>query len=131
MRFRAQRIQPGYCEIGANERDGQRYELLALVTYDDMDKSWHWSAARHGKPPFYMPQYTRAFRLRRDCISDCKRVALLLLVGRAIAEQTKESPHWHSPRRDAWCTVSASHLFTQEELHEIKIRLMTFEEKQS
>jgi len=123
MRFRVTNIKPGYCEIWANERDGQRYERIATV--NRLDNGWHWLATDYHILPEdnYVAQSTRLW-----CINDCKRTALKRLVERAISQQSKESQHWHSPRRDAWCTVSASHLFTQDELKEIKKRLTTFEE---
>ena len=124
MRFRVQNIKPGYCEIWANEYPGQRYLRLALVMYDDEAKTWHWSAK--SKPPLFMPHYSYEFRTRREAIVNCKRTALKMLVECAIAQQTEESPHWHSPRRDAWCDVMESNLFTWEEEDEIKKRLMTF-----
>lgn len=123
MRFRVQNIRPGYCEVWENERDGQRYKCIATVKR--LDNGWHWLAVDHHILPErnYVAQGTR-----RDCINDCKRTALSRLVAHAIEQQPNESPHWHSPRRDAWCTVTASRLFTQDELKEIKKRLTTFEE---
>lgn len=123
MRFRVQNIRPGYCEIWANERTGQRYSRIAFVKR--LDNGWHWLADDYYILPEenYVAQSTR-----RDCINDCKRTALLRLVEHAIERQPNESKHWHSPRRDTWCTVTASHLFTQNELGAIKTRLTTFEE---
>ena len=124
MRFRVQNIRPGYCEVWANKYIGQRYWRIATVTRLD-NNGWRWLAEDYYILPEdnYVAQGTR-----RDCINDCKRTALLRLVEHAIEGQPKESKHWHSPRRDAWCTVKASHLFTQDELGEIKTRLTTFEE---
>lgn len=34
MRFRVQNIRNGYCEIWANERDGQRYQKR-LMTFEE------------------------------------------------------------------------------------------------
>lgn len=129
MRFRVQSIKPGYCEIWANEHTGQRYQKLAVVMRDESSngkgESWHWSA-KHDEPPFHMPFRTSEFRTRRECINDCKRWALKKMVERAIEKQTEESPHWHSPRRDAWNKVISSGLFTHEEVEEIKRRLEAF-----
>ena len=127
MRFRVKNIRPGYCEVWANERDGQRYQLLAVVMRDD-DMSWRWSA-RHNDSPFHMPFYTYGFATRRDAVRGCERAALRRLLERAIQQQPKESPHWHSPRRDALCEVRRSGLFTLAELYEIEKRLTTFEEE--
>lgn len=122
MRFRVTNIKPGYCEIWANERDGQRYERIATVKR--LDNGWHWLATDYHilSEDNYVAQGTR-----RECIVDCMRTALSRLVTHAIEQQPKESRHWHSPRWDAWCTVTASHLFTQDELKEIEKRLTTFE----
>ena len=126
MRFRVQNIRPGYCEIWANERTGQRYRKIAIVKQLD-NKGWHWLATDYYILPEenYVAQSTR-----RHCIKDCKRTALMRLAEHAIDRQPKESPHWHSPRRDAWGTVTASHLFTQVELGAIKERLESFEESE-
>ena len=126
MRFRVQNIRKGYCEVWANERDGQRYQKLATVMRDD-DGSWRWSA-RHDKPPFFMPWYTYEFKSRRECINDCMKTALKSLVRHAIERQPKESQHWHSPRRDAWCDVERyMYLFDMAgEIEAIKRRLETF-----
>ena len=132
MNFRVQSIKRGYCEIWANTRTGQRYQRLAAVQRDEKkdggDGKWRW-AARHDEPPFFMPWFTYAFDTRKECVENCEKWALKRMVDRAIAQQTEESPHWHSPRRDAWCNVTAFiWLFTSEELSDIKRRLMTFEE---
>ena len=37
MRFRVKNIRNGYCEVWANERDGQRYQRLACVMRDKME----------------------------------------------------------------------------------------------
>lgn len=129
MRFRVQNIRKGYCEVWANEHDGERYQQLAVVMRDD-DGSWRWSA-RHDKPPFFMPWYTYEFESRHECINDCKRTALKRLVERAMERQPKESQHWHSPRRDAWCDVRRhDYLFTHVELEEIDKKLKAFKEDQ-
>ena len=124
MRFRVQNIRKGYCEVWANEHDGERYQKLAVVMRDD-DGSWRWSA-RHDKPPFYMPWYTYEFNSRRKCINNCMRTALMRLVERSIEQQPKESQHYHSPRRDALFDVKRSYLFNYGEMEEIKRRLETF-----
>ena len=122
MRFRVQNIRPGYCEIWANERTGQRYWRIASVK--QLDNGWHWLATDY----YILPEDNYvAQRTRRQCINDCKRTALMRLVEHAIDRQSMESSHWHSPRRDAWCTVTASNLFTQDELGAIKERLEAFE----
>lgn len=122
MRFRVTNIKPGYCEIWANEHDGQRYDRMAVILRHK--DGWHWNSVNYRVlPDFDNTQHGT----RREAINDCMRTALKRLVERAIEQQPKESPHWHSPRRDAWCTVTASHLFTQDELEEIKKRLTTFE----
>jgi hypothetical protein len=87
---------------------------------------WVWSA-KHNEPPFYMPFFTHEFGTRREAIIDCEKWALKMLVERAINQQPKESRHWHSPRRDALCAVTKSHLFTQEELDAIEKKLVTFQ----
>ena len=131
MRFRVQNIRPGYCEVWANEFDGQRYQLLAVVMRDKNTGGagyvWGWSA-KHNEPPFFMPFFTYEFGTRREAVIDCKKWALKRLVERAIERQTEESPHWHSPRRDALCEVRRSGLFTLDEQDEIEKRLTTFEE---
>ena len=121
MRFRVQNIRPVYCEVWANEHDGQRYERIAVVTR--LDNGWHWLATNYYILPEdnYVAQSTR-----RGRVNECKRTALKRLVEHAINQQPKESQHWHSPRNDAWCMVTASHLFTQEELRVIKKELITF-----
>lgn len=123
MRFRVQNIRSGYCEVWANERDGQRYERIAKVKRLD-NGVWHWLATDYYILPEdnYVAQGTR-----RECINDCKRTALRRLVERAINQQPKESPHWHSPRRDALNDVKNSHLFTFDEVEEIAQRLRKFE----
>ena len=126
MRFRVQNIRKGYCEVWANKYDGQRYERIATVKRLDND-GWHWLATDHYTLPEenYVAQGTR-----HDCICDCMRAALKRLVERAIEEQPKESPHWHSPRRDAWCDVRRhDYLFAHDELEEIDKKLKTFEEE--
>ena len=131
MRFRVQNIRKGYCEVWANKYDGQRYQKLAVVRHENLpdDKCWHWSA-KENEPPFYMPRLTTAFPTRTMCVLDCEKWALKRLVERAIEEQPKESPHWHSPRRDAWCDVRRhDYLFAFDELEEIDKRLKTFEEE--
>jgi len=122
MRFRVKNIKKGHCEVWANERDGQRYERIAFVKR--LDKGWHWSATDYLVLPEdnYVAQGTR-----RECIADCKRTALKRLVEHAIEQQPHESPHWHSPRRDALCAVEDSHVFTWEEREEIKGRLLAFD----
>ena len=126
MRFRVKNIRNGYCEVWANKHDGQRYERIAEVKRLDND-GWHWLATDYYILPEenYVAQGTR-----HDCICDCMRAALKRLVERAIEEQPKESQHWHSPRRDAWCDVSRhDYLFAHDELEEIDKRLKTFEEE--
>lgn len=129
MRFRVQNIRKGYCEVWANERDGQRYQKLAVVVHENLpdDKSWHWSA-KHDEPPFYMPYFTTAFPTRTMCILDCEKWALKMLVKHAIERQPKESQHWHSQRWDAWSDVERHrHLFAMHgEIEAIKRRLETF-----
>lgn len=124
MRFRVRSIRKGYCEVWANECDGQRYGRIATVKR--LDNGWHWLATDYHILPEdnYVAQSTR-----RDCINDCMRTALNRLVMRAIEQQPKESQHWHSPRRDAFFDVKRSCLFTGEELEEIAKTLMTFEER--
>lgn len=132
MRFRVQNISRGYCEIWVNERDGKRYRKLAVVRRD-RDGSWHWAVRGGTAAPFedwaaYSDAIrTYALRTRRECILDCERCALMRLVDHAIERQPKESPHWHSPRRDAMADIRRSRLFTKEEKEEIKSRLETFE----
>lgn len=122
MRFRVQNIKPGYCEIWANERDGQRYERMACVTR--LDNGWHWLATDY----HILPEDNHvAQSTRRGCIVNCKRTALMRLVEHAIERQPKETSHWHSPRRDAMADVRRSHLFTREEMEEMRRRLETFE----
>jgi len=133
MRFRVQNIRKGYCEVWANERDGQRYQRLACVMRDKNTGGagyvWVWSA-KHNEPPFYMPFFTHEFDTRHEAVLDCEKWALKRLVERAIERQPKESPHWHSPRRDAWCDVRRhDYLFTHDELEEIDKKLKTFEEE--
>jgi hypothetical protein len=127
MRFRVQNIRKGYCEVWANERDGQRYKRMAEVRRLD-NGGWHWLATDYYILPEenYVAQGTR-----HDCICDCKKTALKRLVRHAIERQPRESQHWHSPRRDAWHDVkSHSYLFAMHgELEEIKKRLTTFEEE--
>lgn len=124
MRFRVQNIRKGYCEVWANEHDGQRYERIATVKR--LDNGWHWLATDHHILPEenYVAQGTR-----HDCICDCKKTALKRLVRHAIERQPRESQHWHSPRRDAWHDVKRhSYLFAMHgELEEIEKRLTTFE----
>jgi len=125
MRFRVRSIRKGYCEVWANECDGQRYKCIATVKR--LDNGWHWLAVDHHILPEhnYVAQGTR-----RECICDCKKTALKRLVRHAIERQPMESQHWHSPRRDAWHDVKRhSYLFAMHgELEEIKKRLTTFEE---
>ena len=127
MRFRFQNIHKGYCEVWANERDGQRYQKLAVVTRDD-DGSWHWSA-KHDKPPFFMPLCTQWFKSRHECVYDCMKKALKRMVDRAVERQPKESQHWHSPRRDALSDVERHRqlFYMHGEIEAIKERLETFE----
>ena len=129
MRFRVTNIKPGYCEIWANERDGYRYKKLAVVKFDESrdDRRWHWSA-KENEPPFYMPSLTHAFLLRRDCIADCIRTALIRQMERAIEQQPKESEFWNSPRRDALSDIWHSGYFSWDEKEEWQEKSMTFEE---
>ena len=124
MRFRVQNIRKGYCEVWANERDGQRYERIAKVKRLD-NGGWHWLATDYYILPEenYVAQSTS-----RECINDCMRTALKMLVRHAIERQPKESQHWHSPRRDAWSDVERHrHLFAMHgEIEAIKKRLETF-----
>jgi hypothetical protein len=133
MRFRVKNIHKGYCEVWANESDGQMYQRLACVMRDKSTGGagyvWVWSA-KHNEPPFYMPFFTHEFGTRREAVIDCERWALKRLVELAIERQPKESWHWHSPRRDAFFDVERSYLFTDEEMEEIAKMLMTFEEEQ-
>jgi hypothetical protein len=130
MRFRVKNIHKGYCEVWANESDGQMYQRLACVMRDKNTGGagyvWVWSA-KHNEPPFYMPFFTHEFGTRREAIIDCEKWALKMLVERAINQQPKESRHWHSPRRDALCAVTKSHLFTRDELDAIEKKLVTFQ----
>lgn len=122
MRFRVQNISPGYCEIWANEYPGQRYSRIATVKRLD-NGGWHWLSTDY----YILPEDNNvAQSTRRECVLDCKRTALKRLVEHATERQPEESPHWHSPRRDAWCDVRNSHLFTWEEEEEIKKKLTTF-----
>lgn len=130
MRFRVQNIRKGYCEVWANERDGQRYRWIAYVKR--LNDGWQW--LRVGRCVYrdgLLPDENHTIqRTRRDCVNDCMKMALKRLVNRAIEQQPKESPHWHSPRRDAWCDVSRhDYLFAHDELEEIDKRLKTFEEE--
>lgn len=128
MNFRVQNVHKGHCEVWANMQVGQRYRRMAVVERDPSDGMWRW-AAGGCSPAFEMPFLTYAFPTRSACIRDCKRRALMVVVRKAIEEQDHESVEWHSPRRDAWCTVTASHVFTEDELREIKRRLETFEDE--
>ena len=126
MRFRVKNIRKGYCEVWANERDGQRYERIAKVKR--LDNGWHWLATDYYILPEenYVAQSTR-----RECVNDCMKTALKRLVERAIEQQPKESQHWHSPRRDALSAVYVNMyghklFFTPEEMDEIERRLETF-----
>lgn len=125
MRFRVTSIRPGYCEVWANERDGERYQKLAVIVRDEGMWSWH---AKEHEPPFDMPFYTREFEHRLACIIDCERTALIRQMKHAIERQPKKSKHWHSPRRDAFADMERSHLFTLEELEQWAKRAHTFEE---
>ena len=126
MRFRVKNIRKGYCEVWANERDGQRYERIAEIRR--LDNGWHWLATDYHILPEenYVAQSTR-----RECVNDCMKTALKMLVRHAIERQPKESQHWHSPRRDAWSDVERQrHLFTMHgEIEAIRERLTTFEEE--
>ena len=131
MRFRVKNIRKGYCEVWANERDGERYKHLAVVLRDESSsgrgKSWHWSA-KPDEPPFHMPYRTNEFGTRRECVNHCMKTALKMLVRHAIERQPEESQHWHSPRRDAWSDVERHrHLFAMHgEIEAIEERLETF-----
>ena len=131
MRFRVQNIRKGYCEVWANKRDGQRYRWIAYVKR--LNDGWQWQ--RTGRCTYrdgLLPDENHTTQpTRRECVIDCMRTALKRLVERAIERQPKESPHWHSPRRDAWCDVRRhDYLFAHDELEEIDKRLKTFEEDQ-
>ena len=125
MRFRVKNIRKGYCEVWANERDGQRYERIAEVRRLD-NGGWHWLATNYHILPEenYVAQSTR-----RECVDDCMKTALKMLVRHAIERQPRESQHWHSPRRDAWSDVERHrHLFAMHgEIEAVKKRLETFE----
>jgi hypothetical protein len=125
MRFRVKNIRKGYCEVWANERDGQRYGRMAVIHRHK--GGWYWNSTDYHVLP---PSTKEPHGTRRECINDCMRTALKRLVEHAIERQPKESPHWHSPRRDAWCDVMRSYLFTDEEMEEMAKMLMTFEEEQ-
>ena len=128
MRFRVKNIRKGYCEVWVNERDGQRYERISEVRRLD-NGGWHWLATDYYILPEenYVAQGTR-----RECVGDCMKTALKMLVRHAIEKQPKESKHWHSPRRDAWHDVwRYRYLFAMHgEIEAIKKRLETFEEDQ-
>lgn len=128
MRFRVTNIRPGYCEIWANERDVGRYQKLAIIVRDEGMWSWH---AKEHEPPFDIPFYTREFKHRLACITDCERTALVRQMVRAIERQPKESQHWHSPRRDALADMERSHLFTWEEMEQWCKRAATFTKEES
>ena len=130
MRFLVKNIRKGYCEVWANERDGQRYECIATVKRLDNGGwhcgGWHW----HSTDYYILPEVNYvAQSTRRECVNDCMRTALKKLVERAIERQPKDSQHWHSPRRDAFFDVKRSYLFTGEEMEEMAKRLTTFEEE--
>ena len=121
MRFRVTNIRPGYCEVWANERDGGRYQQLALVVRDEGMWSWH---AKEHEPPFDMPFYTREFKHRLACIIGCERTALLRQAQRAIDEGKGFSGiHWHCPCRMALHDMQRSGLFSIVEMHEMRERM--------
>ncbi len=124
MRFCVKKVRKGYCEVWANERDGQRYKLMAVI-HRSKD-GWRWNSVDYHVLP---PSAKEPFGTRRECVNDCMRTALKWLVEHAIERQPRESPHWHSPRRDAFFDVKRSYLFTGEEIEEIAKTLMTFEEE--
>lgn len=125
MRFRVQNVRKGYCEVWANEHDGQRYERVAVIHRHK--GGWHWNSTDYHVLP---PSTKEPHGTRRECVNDCMRTALKRLVEHAVERQPKESPHWHSPRRNAWCDVMRyDDLFSHVELEEIDKRLKTFEEE--
>lgn len=126
MRFHVKNIRSGYCEIWANERDGGRYGKVATVNHYGID-GWKWTTIGCESFLFDKPLLSKPHKTRRECILEFKKKALMRLVEHAIETQREESPHWHSPRRDALCEVNRSHLFTLDEREEIEKRLVTFE----
>lgn len=124
MRFRVKNVRKGYCEVWANERDGQRYERMAVI-HRSKD-GWRWNSVNYHVLP---PSAKEPFGTRRECVNDCMRTALKRLVEHAIERQPKESPHWHSPRRDAFFDVERGYLFSYVELEEMDKRLKAFEEE--
>jgi len=121
VRFRVQNISKGQCEVWGNEYDGGRYQRVAFVLYDE--GMWHWSA-KHNEPPFFMPFYTREFKIRRECINDCIRTALLRQAQRAIdGGKGLRRDMWHCPCRTALHDMQRSHLFSIKEMHDMRERM--------
>ena len=118
MRFRVTNIRPGYCEVWANEYDGGRYDKMAEVKQKGID-GWRWCNYE---------ELSRGFMLRRDCIADCIRTALIHQMELAIEQQPKESEFWHSPRRDALLDIWHSGYFSWDEKENWEEKAMTFEE---
>jgi len=124
VRFRVTNIRPGYCEVWANERDGERYARIAIVKRLG-DLGWRWKATDY----FILPEENFLVQsTRRKCIINCKKTALIRQMEHAIARQPKESEHWHSPRRDALADMQRSHLLTSNELEQWERKSRTFEE---
>lgn len=122
MNLRVRNIRPGYCELWANGYPGGRYELAAKVRR--MDDGWRWECMSVS----VVPDVERPpFQTRGECVTDCKRTALLYLAEQAIErEQARPSLRWHKRRstRDALHSMRESGCFSVAEVEEMAKRMV-------
>ena len=121
MNLMVRNIRPGYCEVWANRWPGGRYELAAKVRR--MDDGWRWVSMSVSVVPDHIRPL---FQTRGECVTDCKRTALLYLAEQAIeierAHPTRRL-HKHRPTRDALHSMRESGCFSIAEVEEMAERM--------
>ena len=120
-------ISRGYAEVWMNGRPGERYRHIGSIVRDSADGRWAYCVHRGYETvlPFCRPS---GYGTRRECWRELRRAAYTRQAERAIAEQTEESPHWHSPRRDAYNDMFESGVFSVSELRGMRRRIKQFGE---
>jgi hypothetical protein len=118
VNLKMRNIGKGHAEVWGNTHAGGRYVLLAAIDRDS-DGCWRFAsdnanAGRFGE----LPDFTNAYRTRRECSDFVMRWYYERQAEKAIEDGRGFSRvFWHCPCRDALSDMRESGLFTCGELH--------------